>query len=74
MKNTLLFSLLILTLSCNTKKNNDLIKSNDDSLASTNDNDSIKVNSNDFREYVYPNRFSICFPKTWNIKEVEPNN
>jgi hypothetical protein len=78
MRKTLLFSLVILTLSCNTKKEgqekDNLITLNQDSLALTNDNDSIKVNSNDFLEYNYPNRFSICFPKNWNVKEIEPNN
>lgn len=78
MRKTLLFSLVILTLSCNTKKEgqekDNLITLNQDSLALTDDNESIKVDSNDFLEYNYPNRFSICFPKNWNVKEIEPNN
>ncbi|MHB9142321.1 MAG: hypothetical protein ACYC25_10640 [Paludibacter sp.] len=78
MKKTLLFSLIILTLSCNSKKeennkNNYLIKLNQDSLALTNDTDSINVNLKDFREYSFPNRFSISFPNNWNVKEIEPN-
>lgn len=67
MRNLLLISLLVFTYSCTTKKEKSnktefLIKLNQDSLNSTIDVDSTKLITNNYREYNYPNRFSISLP------------